>query len=250
MRRMAILSGVTDGEIDRTEMAAYDFDHMRTMKAIPRSGTGREETRALSIDWPALERASPLLAALPQSVRRAARALHLPKSAPLFGRGDRPGAMYFVVSGEVHLVRLSPTGSPIVLQRARAGFLAEASLDQPAYHCDAVAVLPSALLMLPRKAFLEALATDGFRGRWIAHLARELRRVRAQAERLSLKTAQERIVHYIETEGHDGSIRLSQSKKDWAAELGLTHEALYRTLARMERAGEIDVDGSVLSIRS
>ena len=36
----------------------------------------------------------------------------------------------------------------------------------------------------------------------------------------------------------------------WAAELGLTHEALYRTLARMERSGEIDVDGPTLSIRS
>jgi CRP-like cAMP-binding protein len=211
----------------------------------------REEPRAgRSIDWAALERASPLLAALPQSVRRAARAIHLPKSARLFARGDRPGAMHFVMSGEVHLVRLSPTGSEIVLQRARAGFLAEASLDQGAYHCDAVAVLPSELVLLPRKAFLEALAADGFRDRWIAHLARELRRVRAQAERLSLRTAQERIVHYIDTEGTDGSILLSQSKKDWAAELGLTHEALYRTLARMERSGDIVVNGAVVAIRT
>ncbi len=157
--------------------------------------------------------------------------------------------MYFVVSGEVHLVRRSPSGSEIVLQRAREGFLAEASLDQAAYHCDAVAVLPSELLMLPRKSFLEALAADGFRSRWIMHLARELRRVRAQSERLSLRTAQERIVHCIETEG-DGSIRLSHSKKEWAAELGLTHEALYRALARMERSGEIDIVGTVLSIQS
>jgi CRP-like cAMP-binding protein len=224
---------------------------MNTVEDISRKGAGRrsEPGAARSADWPALERASPLLAALPSSARRAARAIHLPKSARLFGRGDRPGAMYFVVSGEVHLVRLSPAGSEIVLQRAREGFLAEASLDQAAYHCDAVAVLPSELLMLPRKAFLEALTADGFRSRWIAHLARELRRVRAQAERLSLRTAQERIVHYIETEGNDGAIRLSQSKKDWAAELGLTHEALYRTLARMERSGRIYIDGAILSIR-
>lgn len=157
--------------------------------------------------------------------------------------------MHFVVSGEVHLVRQSLAGAQVVLQRARKGFLAEASLDQAAYHCDAVAVLPSELVTLPRKAFLEALAVDAFRSRWIAHLARELRRVRAQAERMSLKTAQERIVHYIETEGSDGAIVLSQSKKDWAAELGLTHEALYRALARMERAGQIDVDGAALSVR-
>ena len=175
--------------------------------------------------------------------------MHLPKAAQLFNRGDRPAAMYFVVSGEVHLVRQSLAGGQVVLQRARTGFLAEASLDQAAYHCDAVAVLPCELVTLPRKAFLEALAYDSFRSRWIAHLARELRRVRAQAERMSLKTAQERIIHYIETEGIDGSILLHQSKKEWAAELGLTHEALYRTLARMERSGNIDVDGAALSIR-
>jgi len=224
---------------------------MGAAKDIDQKDGGRGGPRAArTIDWPALERASPLLAVLPQSARRAARIVHLPKAGRLFSRGDRPGAMYFVVSGEVHLVRLSLTGSEIVLQRAREGFLAEASLDQAAYHCDAATVLPSELLMLPRKAFLEALAVEGFRARWIAHLARELRRVRAQAERLSLKTAQERIVHYIETEGSDGSIRLSQSRKDWAAELGLTHEALYRALARMERSGQIGIDGAALSIRS
>jgi CRP-like cAMP-binding protein len=224
---------------------------MDAAKDIDQKDDGRGGPQpARSIDWPALGRASPLLAALPQSARGAARIVHLPKAERLFSRGERPGAMYFVVSGEVHLVRLSLTGSEIILQRAREGFLAEASLDQAAYHCDAAAVLPSELLVLPRKAFLEALAIECFRNRWIAHLGRELRRVRAQAERLSLKTAQDRIVHYIETEGSDGSIRLTQSRKDWAAELGLTHEALYRALARMERSGQIGIDGVALSIRS
>jgi CRP/FNR family transcriptional regulator, dissimilatory nitrate respiration regulator len=103
--------------------------------------------------------------------------------------------------------------------------------------------------MLSRKAFIEALADEGFRNRWIGHLARELRRVRAQAERMSLRTAQERIIHYIVTEGENGSILLSHSNQDWAAELGLTHEALYRALARMERSGQISVDGTAVSIR-
>jgi CRP-like cAMP-binding protein len=157
--------------------------------------------------------------------------------------------MYFVISGEVRLVRPSLTGSQIVLQRAQGGFLAEASLDQATYHCDAVAVRPSELLILSRKAFLDALADEGFRSSWLAHLASELRRVRAQAERMSLKTAPDRIIHYIEMEGDNGSIVLQRSRKDWAEELGLTHEALYRALARMERSGRISIDGAILSIR-
>ncbi len=156
--------------------------------------------------------------------------------------------MYFVISGEVHLVRSSLTGDQIVLQRAQGGFLAEASMDQPRYHCDAIAVRPSDLLVIPRKAFHDALADETFGNIWMAHLAGELRRVRAQAERLTLKTAEARIIHYVETEGDSGTVVLNNSKKDWAGELGLTHEALYRALARMQRRGSIRAHDRKLTI--
>jgi CRP/FNR family transcriptional regulator, dissimilatory nitrate respiration regulator len=158
--------------------------------------------------------------------------------------------MYFVVSGEVHLVRHSSAGHHPVLQRGRSGFLAEASLDRSAYHCDAVAIAESEVLILPRHAFQASLANEQFRTKWITHLARELRRVRAHAERLSLKTARDRVVHFIETEGDDGVIKLSQSKKDWAAEPSLTHEALYRLLARMQAEGRIEIVDAVITLRS
>lgn len=199
-------------------------------------------------DWTALKKASPLLAAVPECIRRSARTQSVPKSAQLFARGDRPHAMYFVISGDVHLVRSSLTGDQVVLQRAQRGFLAEASLDQPRYHCDAVAFRPSELLAIPRKAFRDALADAAFANIWLAHLAGELRRVRAQSERLTLKTAEARIVHYVETEGDSGAVDLNISRKDWAGELGLTHEALYRALARMQRRGSIRAHDRMLTI--
>ncbi len=201
------------------------------------------------LDWTALSRESPLLAALPDSARRLARIVNVPRQAALFSQGDRPDAMFFVLSGEVRLVRRSGSGGEIVLQRTRHGFLAEASLDQPTYHCDAIAADTSRLLAIPRKAFGDALALADFRDRWIAHLAREVRKLRVHTERLSLKTARERIVHFIETEGDRGSVDLKSSRKDWAAELGLTHEALYRALARMEKNGELVVERGRLTLR-
>jgi len=105
------------------------------------------------------------------------------------------------------------------------------------------------VLAIQRDAFRKALAVEDFRDKWIAHLARELRRVRAHSERLSLRTARERVLHFIETEGERGTINLDQSKKDWASELGLTHEALYRTLAKMEKRGELLVKHSRLTVR-
>lgn len=204
---------------------------------------------ARPIDWTALEKSSSLLAALPEPARRTARVLDFARTARLFSRSDRPKAMYFVVSGGVHLVRSTCAGTEIVLQRVHGGFVAEASLDQTAYHCDAVAIASSEILILPRKPFHDALSDVHFRDRWIAHLARELRRVRGLAERLNLKTAQQRIIHYIETEGDErGVLQLSRSKKEWAAELGLTHEALYRTLASMVRAEKLTIDGASIAL--
>jgi CRP-like cAMP-binding protein len=100
-------------------------------------------------------------------------------------------------------------------------------------------------------AFRKALAEDErFRAAWMKHLADEIRRLRAQCERLALHGAPERIVHYIESEGAGGTIKLQQSLKSWALDLGLTHEALYRAIARMKRSGEISVEGSRLTLSS
>lgn len=167
----------------------------------------------------------------------------------LFLRGDRPKFMFYVASGEARLTRTSPTGAEIVFQRARAGFLAEASLDQPAYHCDGVSVTQTRVLAIPIASFRAALAREDFRTYWLGRLSGELRRIRAHSERLALRTARERIVHYIETEGRDGALELQQTKKSWAAELGLTHEALYRALSAMVAAGVIVADGRRIALR-
>ncbi|CCD84469.1 Putative Dnr-like transcriptional activator [Bradyrhizobium sp. ORS 285] len=211
------------------------------MPSIDHLAPGGPSQRLPQPDWRVLARLSPLLAALPAAARLRTRRIDLPRHGSLFCRGDQPRAMFFVLDGEVRLLRRSRVGDDVILQRAQRGFLAEASLDQPAYHCDAVAAQDSTVLAIERQAFADALRRPDMRDKWSDHLARELRRVRAQSERLSLKSARERIVHFIETEGEGGAIALGRSKKDWAAELGITHEALYRALARMQKSGELTV---------
>lgn len=204
--------------------------------------------KAQNVDWSALKEVSPLFAALPMELRSAVRVIRLPQSSRLFTRGDRPGSMYFVLSGEMRLVRHSSAGHEFVLQRCQQGVLAEASLDQSSYHCNAVAAVPSVVLSIPRSAFTKALGELSFQRAWTEQLTRELRRARARVERLNLRTARERIVHYIELEGRRGSIALECTKKDWAAELGITHEALYRTLASMEREGQLAIRGATVTL--
>lgn len=172
------------------------------------------------------------------------------KGASLFRRGDVPAHMFYVVAGEARLQRNAPTGLEVVYQRTRRGFLAEASLDHAAYHCDGVAIEPTRALAIPIAGFRAALAHDAVRTFWLGLLGAELRRVRAHAERLALRSARDRILHYVETEGRGGAVVLTQSKKALAAELGLTHEALYRTLRAMADDGTLDLDGPTIRLRA
>jgi CRP-like cAMP-binding protein len=191
-------------------------------------------------DWMNLMKVHLELAALPNSLRRHAINIVAAAGEVIFRLGDKPHRMWWVVDGEVRLVRRSRSGAEIVLQRAHQRFVAEASLESSRYHCDAVAAADSRLLGVAIEPFREALRhEEKFRTFWMMRLAREVRLLRAQCERLNLRSATERIEHYIEAEGDKGRLELHRTRKQWAAELGLTHEALYRTLARLQHTGRI-----------
>ncbi|HJV51909.1 MAG TPA: Crp/Fnr family transcriptional regulator [Noviherbaspirillum sp.] len=194
-------------------------------------------------NWDDLARTHPQLALVPGALRDAATEILLGKSDTLCSIGDRPLYMLCVLEGELRLIRRTENGASIVLQRATRGFIAEASLEAPRYHCEIVAAENTRVLRLPIDGFRRALRDDeAFRNAWMTRLMREVRQLRAQCERLSLHSAAERIEHYIEAEGNNGRFELRQSKKAWAAELALSHEALYRTLTGMERDGRIRIE--------
>ena len=62
---------------------------------------------------------------------------------------------------------------------------------------------------------------------------------------LSLRSAEERIRHLLLSEGRGlrCELEITGSLKDLARRLGLTHESLYRTLARMQKDGVIAREG-------
>ena len=201
------------------------------------------------MDWQTLIASQPALAQIPPRLRILAEHWETATGETLFRIGDRVHSMLSVISGEVRLIRRDRNGTEVVLQRSRGGFIAEASLDSKAYHCEVTAAEKGAVLRFPAQSFRAALDEDAnFRDAWIAHLAREVRKLRAQCERLSLHGAADRILHYLESEGSEGAITLKQSRKAWAAELGLTHEALYRALRRLQADGTLLVEGERIAI--
>ena len=156
----------------------------------------------------------------------------LASGAILFHRGDRVTTLFQVLDGAVELVRHHEDGMPVVLQRGRAGdILAEASVFNERYHCDAIAA-GSARVALHPVAELRALftRTPGFAEAWARHLTTEVRRARLRSEILSLRTVAERLDAWLLAE--DRKLPPRGTWKSVAREIGVSPEALYRELAR------------------
>ncbi len=189
-------------------------------------------------------KASPLPAELrdllPSGLHARCATTRYEKGARLFAAGRRPVAMFYVGAGEVTLERPGIDGNPIILQRTRHGFVGEASLQSARYHCDASAVADSDVTKIPVRELRDAMETDpAFAVRWIGMLNREVKRLRLQCERLTLNTVEARLLHLLETEGQAGGYPLGAGLKSIAREIGVSHEALYRCVARLERGGVV-----------
>lgn len=211
------------------EVQAYDSSHMATKSFKP-------------VPTPHDAQNMPL----PEAVLSSGQTLQVP-AGRLCRQGTDVRYMYCVLDGEIRLVRPGRDGGTIILQRVRRGWVAEASLLSRRYGCDLEAAPGTTLLRVPAAVLRKALDESAdFRRYWIQSLSVEVRRLRGACERLGLRKAEERVLHAIETEGNDGALRWAGTLKTWAAELGLTHEALYRALARLESAGVVERQGGAI----
>ncbi|RFO96375.1 Crp/Fnr family transcriptional regulator [Rhodoferax lacus] len=190
-----------------------------------------------------------LKALLPSTFHARCEGARFPKNERIFLTGEKPEWMFYVISGEITLERTGLQGEPVVLQRTRQGFVSEASLKSAKYHCDALAIVDTTVVKIPIRDLSAELERDpAFASRWIGMLNGEVRRLRLHCERLSMKSVKDRVLHLINTEGQDGSYAATTGLKSLAGELGITHEALYRTLAALEKANVIRREDGVLSM--
>jgi CRP-like cAMP-binding protein len=180
---------------------------------------------------------------LPAAVRAAAVDRRLKSGETLFRLGDKTAGLCEVVAGRVRLSRVDRSGREVILYIAGPGeTIAEASLFSPNYHCNAIASTGALVRIYAKPAVLAAFEQDPKCAQsFSAVLARQVMNLRTRLEQRNIRSARERVRHFLKVNaGADRrSVELRGTLKDLAAELGLTHEALYRTLASLQRAGEI-----------
>ena len=180
---------------------------------------------------------------LPPSIEAGSVVRTLAPGELLFRQGDPAAAIYKVESGRLRLIRRTVDDHLVILHTARRGELfAEASLFADAYHCDAVAAAQSRVRIYLKAMVLEALRADPALGEaFMARLARQLQELRARMELRNIRSARDRVLQYLRLRAgvHGRGIEIEGQLQDIAAEIGISREALYRTLATLEAEGHL-----------
>lgn len=168
---------------------------------------------------------------LSRLLARSDRDIPLRDGQRVFGPGETVRFLFIVREGSVQMLRRQPGGAALVLHRARPGELvAEASVFAQHYHCEATARGPALLARIPKAAVVEHLLEEpAWLRNFAAHLAAEVQRTRGRAELLSLRKVGERVDAWLSLNGGVAPDRGGWA--DWASELAVSPEALYRELA-------------------
>ncbi|HKI96862.1 MAG TPA: Crp/Fnr family transcriptional regulator [bacterium] len=167
----------------------------------------------------------------------------LSRNEYLFRQGEVVSTIYEVLAGRLRMERRTLDDHLVVLYTAREGELfAESSLFADIYHCDAVAASQARVRAYPKQQFLTALRATPSGWEYVtSRLAHQLQRLRTQMELRNIRSARERVLQFLRlnADATERIVRIEGDLQDLAAELGLSREALYRTLARLEGEGAI-----------
>ncbi len=200
--------------------AIYDYNHMKTDAA----GTFLPHETESGL--------------LPPLTGVAPKPCLVPAGTTLFHQGDSARGIFLLAAGAMRLARVTPDGAVVTLHLVRPGeMFAEASLFARHYHCDAIADTDSMAGLYPQ-AKLAAQLRGNPDALWnfTRELAQRLQSLRQRYELKQIRSASERVLQFLCLRCDDsGCLRAEGTLKDVATELGLTHEALYRTLAALER---------------
>lgn len=178
--------------------------------------------------------------------------VRLQPAEALFRQGTPAQHLYRVRKGRICLVRHTADGHRMTLHVATAGDLfAEGALFAEAYHCDAIADIASEVQFLDKAALRVQLQTDARLAMMLLErVTRQLHRARALAELRNIRSAEARALQHLRLSlpADESQIRFEQPLAQIATELGLSHEAYYRCLAKLARDGLIEREGKTIRL--
>jgi CRP-like cAMP-binding protein len=164
----------------------------------------------------------------------------------LFRQGELTGAVFLILRGRLRMVRNLASGDRITIHTGRTGELfAEGSLFSDVYQCDAIAAEPTRVRACGKAEMLAAIGdSPATMLALLEQVTRSLHHARAMRELRNIRSADDRVLHHLHlSASKDGAVVFDRPLLEVAEDLGLTHEAYYRALATLTRAGAIERKG-------
>lgn len=176
----------------------------------------------------------------------------LSQGAHLFSQGEEAKSFYLLLSGQVRLYRLSPSGQEKVVELVNPGqTFAEALIfqDLPTYPLNAQALVDSELLVISGNGFVELLSgsvESCFKV--MASLSMRLRKLLGEIDALTLQNSGLRVANYLLhlRDEENMEVKLPAAKQVIASRLSIQPETFSRTLHALSDSGLIEVDGQVI----
>jgi CRP/FNR family transcriptional regulator, dissimilatory nitrate respiration regulator len=176
-----------------------------------------------------------------------------------FRAGDACNEFFVIVTGQVKLFMLAPSGQEKVVELMGAGqSFGEAIMftDQP-YFLNSQALTDSLLLSVSKQAVIAEIVRDHrFALRMLGGMSRKMHGLVRDVETYALHSGRQRVIRYLlgdQASGNRGAaelrtVSLPASKATISSRLSLTPEYFSRVLHELEAQGLIAIDGRDIRI--
>ena len=170
----------------------------------------------------------------------------------LFMENSPVERFFFCKQGCIRLEVTPHKNKAIVLYRARdEETIAEEHLILDEYGYRAVADEASVIESVPKQLILNEIRTNpDVAKNFVFCLSKRNIQLRINFERLGIKSAKDRVFHFLRGLAiqNPGPLELSGKLKSLSRDLNLTHEAVYRALKELENMGSISRQGGTISL--
>lgn len=166
----------------------------------------------------------------------------LDRDEALFRQGEPTTSVFLIRRGRLRMVRNLASGDRITIHTGRTGELfAEGSLFSDVYQCDAIAAEPTRVSACAKAEMLAAIRdSPATMFALLEQVTHSLHHARAMRELRSIRSADDRVLQHLHlSAAKDGAVAFDRPLLEVAEDLGLSHEAYYRSLAGLVRAGAI-----------
>jgi CRP-like cAMP-binding protein len=166
----------------------------------------------------------------------------LARGEPLFRQGEPAAAVFLILRGRLRMVRHLASGDRVTIHTGRRGELfAEGALFSDVYQCDAIAAEPARVRACGKAEMLAAIGdSPSIMLALLQQVTHLLHHARAMRGLRNIRSADDRVLqHLYLSASKDGTVVFDRPLLEVAEDLGLTHEAYYRALATLARAGAI-----------